>query len=642
MSKSTIKLLLITMLVSPLSSASDCTSDMPATLERARAVLRAYKCNQSSSLADCEMGMGVGIAALGAGAGVLGLGAKLAVSLRDPGWAVCPTVSYSIWMENAYAATAKCIDNLSWQKMRLNALNLKAQEKIVKNIDIQKKVIEASEKALNSTAQSIAAAEAQLKQNIADAESKLKSILPVSSKFEARKELYVDSFKKLSAEIERAIPNIDIKSPDDIHSSRVQDQWKNISAEQRAKIEDLYYKTTDLGSGATHQQLTNNLARETVQRELETAKKELESFHKLSGTITAEQKVTLQKDLGLMKRNLQLLESNNEAMIGLKGVLDSKMITNDVDLKESAKILDGMIGHDPHVALSLAETKGQVDKLLPSRTARLGQSASVLNKTLGNLKSGKIGRAAIGIVTTSAVNIGIMSGAHAAGLEDVAELLDPVGRWMAQNKVLCQGQFDKERNKLFIPTPENDCKVDFRINAFNAALIQGDLSELEAFVKQNPSEMCEFINQNYRRSYSEVKATCRPGGYQVTFKDGSRYQQNGSVISHFPFETTKKPQELQMDLFGDEASISRPQNSVSGTKSQAYNTVDLQKLQPSELDGQLYGFYGTNKPALAEVKACCSDSGMKPTGSECSRYGIRSAGSSGPSGLSQNPGPGTR
>ncbi len=155
-------------------------------------------------------------------------------------------------------------------------------------------------------------------------------------------------------------------------------------------------------------------------------------------------------------------------------------------------------------------------------------------------------------------------------------------------------------------------------------LIEGDAAELEAFIKQNPAEICEFIDYNYRRFYTQVKGSCSSEGFQVSFPKGSRYLQKGDTLSYYPHQTTQQPQEMIYNIFGEEQTLRQPQNTISRTKVPP-RTTEILKTNASDREAILDGFSSGNRAAFAEVKACCSSSGMRPTDAECSRYGIQQA-----------------
>jgi hypothetical protein len=572
------------------------------------------------------MGLG-GVAAGGAGAA---LGAKVISDanakekerLRNPEWAVCAAPTASLWIENAYAM--RCMDNSQFQKIRLNSINERALQVTTRNLEAQRKAIEDAEKALSNSGKLRQEKEAQLTKRVADAEAKLREAGGSPMAMTEKKAQLQSSFDELDKTYQKATGR-HLVSSTQIDEVLKPGNPYNLSPDQLDKIQRLNTETVQLNQSIKGGNSGPDV--KAANQDLEQAKKDLAAFkaNPPPATLSVTQKEAVQKDLVIMKKNLANLEGTKETLESFRQVLSPGEITSTEDLKKTAKVMSELVGNHPQFGLNLAESVKELEISKPNRMASRTPVSMMVEKAVSNLKTGKIARAGVTVVTTGAVNIGIMSGAHAAGLEDMADAFDPVSAATHMNPVLCQGQRDLVENKIFKPTPENNCKPNFKIDANNAGFLNGDKSELEALIKQNPREMCDFIHYNYQKMYGDVQGSCSADGFEVKLRNGVRYKQKDNVVSYYPFTTTQKPMEIETDIFGNETAIRKPVNSVSGSKGNNSSRIELSKMSAADAGGTLDSIYGENKVALAEVKACCSSDGMRPTDAECSRYGINSA-----------------
>ncbi|CAN5475183.1 hypothetical protein BH10BDE1_BH10BDE1_26240 [soil metagenome] len=613
----------------------ECMPGFNAMLAKVRAVQRANSCSQTGNLADCKVQMGVGALAIGAAATIkaTGLGGKVAQTIRDASSRPCPFVasrpSFSFLLIDS-ATAAGCTPQLDIERARIN----NAMDVVADELALRKKQAEQTLAALEKISEDVGSAtgaDRNLKIKAAidkSVESSMRELNGAQKAYSAAQmsngyqQLVNDEYEGRAAksaklaELKSMMRNwLGLSLDDSLYN--FEEIGKRLSEAQRTQLNETRKALSE--AGTKEYLATRGLS--DIDRQPEVAR--LKARYEALNTQTVELKQMARspekyvENLNKTKTELQTsmagISKSETAMADFRATL--KLAKTNDDLYAIASRLHAFIPKesllDPAksaVATALKEAAAIANRVA---TGARGMTEPVLSLL-----------AKYPAVAELAAGSRIVGGIVLRGLAFTGGLL-VTGLTFAANDMQSNTCGDMTSSKIFPRDPKKGCSLDLSPNSATAQKIfEMDPSAMCQLMKENP-EVKSMVDMNYSQAYPPTRAQCgTPMTFAIAGRGHATY--DGKKVTMLspgdPRETI-----VEFDANGNEYAIKFPKTSRGG----GWDTLALEESPAfgsgDRFDRFTHDYRTQILPMIAEAGACCSDTGVSPTASECSRYGINSS-----------------
>lgn len=338
-----------------------------------------------------------------------------------------------------------------------------------------------------------------------------------------------------------------------------------------------------------------------------------------------------------MKEHLEKLQTGLTELTQIQGKLNSPISMNPEEFTQVINKLSQSTILDPLTVEALRNAEYQLNESARSAAYQTAKEVASRGMMLSNeraalesatlrdtlkpslkLKTWAI-KSGLGLMTTA----GFVSGASAANLENKAEValetLDPMSAVIYSKDL--GGNCSDVAPSLIPRNKEAGCNFDLRSNPVtNQMFLTASDQDLQKLFKDKG--VCDYVEANYNRFFPKTQmqpVRCSPNKIAVNFSDSSSINLENNTIT---FKRKEGVEQLQYSL--NEQDKQKPFQYRKDRSLNILSGSNLEKQFP-----EISQYYKSRLAVALEIRSCCNPSvGTTPSESDCGRYGIKLSNSS--------------